>query len=176
MVLKKNEFDIFLKELQEPEQYPGFLLWQASNIWYRNMKNRLKKFGTTFTQFTILMSMIYLSKQNENINQKQIARHSKLDIMMTSDVLKTLESKKLVTRCPNPNDRRHNSMKITQEGINLVLNTFGHVNQADINFFKVLEDNVQSLTESLEKLIQANYDNIYIGTEKPLPGKQRALK
>lgn len=79
--------EAFLKELREPEKFPGFLLWQASNIWYRNMKNTLKKFGATFIQFTILMSLIYLSKQNLDINQKQIARHAKLDIMMTSDVL-----------------------------------------------------------------------------------------
>jgi DNA-binding MarR family transcriptional regulator len=163
-------------ELKEPEEFPGFLLWQASNIWYRNMKTTLKNFGTTFTQFSILMSLIYLSKQNLDINQKQIARHAKLDIMMTSDVLKTLESKKLVTRCQNPKDRRHNSMKITQEGINLVLKIFEHVNQADVNFFKVLENNIQSLTEPLEKLIRANYDNIYTGTEQPSPISQRDLK
>jgi DNA-binding MarR family transcriptional regulator len=122
------------------------------------------------------MSLIYLSKQNLDINQKQIARHAKLDIMMTSDVLKTLESKKLVNRCRNPKDRRHNSMKITQEGINLVLKIFEHVNQADVNFFKVLENNIQSLTEPLEKLIRANYDNIYTGTEQPSPISQRDLK
>ncbi|GEM_PF-443506 len=172
MLTKRDNIDTFIKELKEPEEFPGFLLWQASNIWYRNMKNTLKKFGTTFTQFTILMSLIYLSKQNLDINQKQIARHAKLDIMMTSDVLKTLVSKKLVTRCQNPNDRRHNSMKITQEGVNLIIKIFEHVNQADMNFFKVLEKNIESLTEPLEKLIRANYDNIYIGAEEPSSVRQ----
>ncbi len=165
MLTQTNKMDTFLKELKEPEEFPGFLLWQASNIWYRHMKNTLKKFNTTFTQFTILMSLVYLSKNNSDINQKKIARHAKLDIMMTSDVLKTLASKKLVTRCQNPNDRRHNSMKITQEGENLITMIFEHVYWADMNFFKVLENNIQSLTEPLEKLIRANYDNIYIGTE-----------
>jgi DNA-binding MarR family transcriptional regulator len=176
MLTKKNKLDTFLKELKEPEEIPGFLLWQASNIWYRNMKNTLKKFGTTFTQFTILVSLIYLSRKNQNINQKQIARHAKLDIMMTSDVLKTLESKKLVTRCQNPDDRRHNSMKITQEGVDLALKIFEHVNYADIKFFKVLDDKIHSLTEPLEKLIHANYDNIYIGTEQSSSIRQRGLK
>ena len=128
MLTNRNKLETFLMELKEPEEFPGFLLWQASNIWYRNMKTTLKNFGTTFTQFSILMSLIYLSKQNLDINQKQIARHAKLDIMMTSDVLKTLESKKLVTRCQNPKDRRHNSMKITQEGKNLIpRNVHSHV-------------------------------------------------
>lgn len=161
MLPKNKKLDIFLKKLKEPEGYPGFLLWQASNIWYRNTKNALKGFDTTFTQFTVLMSLIYLSRQNKNINQKQLARHAKLDVMMTADVLKTLESKKFVIRYQNPDDRRHNCLKITPKGINLILKTFEHVNQADIEFFKVLEDNMQSIVEPLEKLIQTNYDNIY---------------
>jgi DNA-binding MarR family transcriptional regulator len=165
MLPKKEKLDIFLKELKEPEGYPGFLLWQASNIWYRNARNALKRFGTTFTQFTILMSLIYLSRQYKNINQKQIARHAKLDAMMTSDVLKTLELKKLVTRGQNPDDKRHNSLKISPKGINLILKTFEHINHADIEFFKVLENNMQSIIEPLEKLIQANYDNIYKGSK-----------
>jgi len=161
MLPKNEKLDKFLNKLKEPEGYPGFLLWQASNIWYRNARNALKKFDTTFIQFTILMSLIYLSRQNNNINQKQLAHHAKLDVMMTADVLKTLESKKLVTRYQNPDDRRHNCLKITSKGINLILKTFGHVNRADIEFFKVLEDNMQSIIGPLEKLIQANYDKIY---------------
>jgi DNA-binding MarR family transcriptional regulator len=166
MVTKKEKVDTFIKELKEPENYPGFILWQASNIWYRNVKNELKSSGTTFTQFTILMSLIYLSRQNEHINQKQIAQHAKLDVMMTSDVLKTLELKKFVTRSQNQNDKRHKSLKITPKGIDLIIKIFGHVNQADIGFFKVLENNMQSLIDPLEKLIRANYDNIYINNEK----------
>ncbi len=156
-----KDLEAFITDLKEPEEYPGFLLWQASNLWYRNMKNTLKYFGTTFTQFTILTSLIYLSKNNESINQKQIALHAKIDIMMTSDVLKTLERKKLVVRYPNPKDRRHNLLKITQKGARLLMKIFAHVDQTDIKFFKTLGNDVSLFTAGLEKLIQANYDNIY---------------
>jgi DNA-binding MarR family transcriptional regulator len=166
MVTKRKKVETFIKELKEPENYPGFILWQASNIWYRNVKNELKSSGTTFTQFTILMSLIYLSRQNEHINQKQIAQHAKLDTMMTSDVLKTLESKKLVTRSQNQDDKRHKSLKITQKGIDLIFEIYEHVNQADISFFKVLENDMQELIDPLEKLIRTNYDKIYIDSEK----------
>jgi DNA-binding MarR family transcriptional regulator len=166
MVTKKEKVDTFIKELKEPENYPGFILWQASNIWCRNVKNELKGSGTTFTQFTILMSLIYLSRQNEHINQKQIAQHAKLDVMMTSDVLKTLESKKFVTRSQNPNDKRHKFLKITSKGIDLILKIFEHVNQADISFFKVIENDMQSLIDPLKKLIRTNYDKIYIDSDK----------
>lgn len=161
MSQKNNNLETFIRDLKEPEEYPGFLLWQASNLWYRNMKNTLKNFGTTFTQFTILTSLIYLSKNNESINQKQIALHAKIDIMMTSDVLKTLERKKLVVRYPNPKDRRHNLLKITQKGTGLLMEIFAHVDRTDIKFFKILGSDVSLFTAGLEKLIQSNYDKIY---------------
>jgi DNA-binding MarR family transcriptional regulator len=162
MLKKSPKLLTFLKKLKEPDQYPGFLLWQTSNIWYRNMNNTLKEFGITFTQFTILTSLIYLSKHKININQKQIAQHAKLDIMMTSDVLKKLEAKKLVIRFPNPKDRRHNSLKITPQGVKLLLKIFPCVYEADIKFFEVLGDNEKSLVTPLKELIRANYDSIYL--------------
>jgi DNA-binding MarR family transcriptional regulator len=161
MVKKTNKADIPSIELKEPEAYPGYLLWQASNIWNRNMKSFLKKFGTTHIQFVVLSSLLYLSKQNKSINQKQIAHQAKLDIMMTSDVLKTLEAKKLVIRVKNPKDRRHNSIKITRKGSRLVAKMIIQAELADAKFFQILENDIKSLTDPLEKLISANYDNIY---------------
>jgi DNA-binding MarR family transcriptional regulator len=162
MRTKIDKVEQFLKELKEPADYPGFLLLQASNIWYRNTNNILKKSGTTYAQFSILASLLYLSKGNEHINQKQIAQHAKIDVMMTSDVLKTLESKKLVIRYPNPEDKRHNSIKITQNGADLISKIFIQVENADINFFKILEDDIKPFTELLKKLIRANHDSIYV--------------
>jgi DNA-binding MarR family transcriptional regulator len=158
---KAEKIAQFIKEQKQPEYYPGYLLWQASNIWYRNIKNILKKSDATFTQFVILASLIHLSNNKDHINQKQIAKHAKLDIMMTSDVLKKLELKKLVIRYPNPKDKRHNSIKITPKGFNLIMKTFPQVNKADIKFFKILDDDVKSFTGKLEKLIRTNFDSIY---------------
>jgi DNA-binding MarR family transcriptional regulator len=161
-----NKMEHFLKKLREPTEYPGFLLLRASNIWYRYARNILKKSGTTYAQFSILASLMYLSKEKNHVNQKQIALHAKLDIMMTSDVLKTLESKKLVIRYPNPEDRRHNSIKITQKGAALLSKIFIQIYKADVNFFEVLGTDIKPFTELMERLIRANYDNIYIDTEK----------
>lgn len=161
-----NKMEQFLKELKEPTEYPGFLLLRASNIWYRYANNILKKSGTTYTQFSILASLIYLSKEKKHINQKQIAQHARLDIMMTSDVLRTLESKKLVIRYPNPEDRRHNSIKITPKGAALLSKVFIQINKADVKFFEILKEDIKPFTETMEKLIKANYDNIYTDSEK----------
>jgi DNA-binding MarR family transcriptional regulator len=158
---KENKLGLLLKELKEPEAYPGYLLWQASNIWNRNIKKYLKRFGTTHVQFVVLSSILYMSKHNENINQKQIARHSKLGIMMISDVLKVLESKKLIARLRNQKDKRHNTITVTKKGVNLVYKMFIQAELADAEFFKVFEGNIKSFADSLEKLITSNYDDIY---------------
>ena len=77
MTIKKKKLDIFIEELKKPEEYPGYLLWQTSNIWHRNMKNIIKKFGVTHTQFVILTSIIYLGKKNNNINRRPLSALAK---------------------------------------------------------------------------------------------------
>ena len=151
----------FLKELKEPELYPGFMLWQASNIWQRLMKSDLKEFNATYTQFIILTSIIYLSHLNKEINQKIIARHAKLDMMTVSDIMKVLVLKKLVIRTINKKDRRHNSLKITEKGTQLVYEIMYRVQLSDEQFFKVLGEDEKKFNELLTKLIRGNYDKIF---------------
>jgi MarR family transcriptional regulator, organic hydroperoxide resistance regulator len=165
MKKKSDSIKEFLEVLKEPEEYPGFMLWQASNIWQRIMKSDLKEFNATYTQWIILCSLIYLSKQYPDINQRLIARHAKLDIMTVSDVLKTLEIKKLIVRAVNLEDRRHNSLKITEKGARLVYLIFNKVLKSDGMFFKALGIDQEKFTELLSKLIRGNYDNIYNARE-----------
>lgn len=161
MKKKSDSIKEFLEVLKEPEEYPGFMLWQASNIWQRIMKSDLKEFNATYTQWIILCSLIYLSKQNQTINQRLIARHAKLDIMTVSDVLKTLETKKMIVRSVNPDDRRHNSLKITEKGVRMVHQIFNKVLKSDGLFFNALGMDQEKFTGLLSKLIRGNYDNIY---------------
>jgi MarR family transcriptional regulator, organic hydroperoxide resistance regulator len=161
MIKKVNNLETFLKELKEPDEYPAYLLWQASNISQRLIKNNIKKFNATYTQFIILTSILYLSKQNKQVNQRQIAEHVKLDIMTTSDAVRTLEVKKLLIRSPNPDDKRHNSLKVTKKGIELVFNIFYHVRICDTKFFKALDKEAKIFSQLLIKIIKGNYDNIY---------------
>jgi DNA-binding MarR family transcriptional regulator len=121
----------------------------------------MKQFNATYTQFIILTSILYLSKHNKQINQRQIARHVKLDIMTTSDAVRTLEAKKLLIRSPYPDDKRHNSLKVTKKGTELVFKIFYYVRKSDIQFFKALGKDAKIFSNMLIKLIKGNYDNIF---------------
>ena len=56
-----------------PSESNGFLLWKTTNLWQREIKKTLKEFDLTHTQFVILASSYWLSKQNKNITQVEIA-------------------------------------------------------------------------------------------------------
>jgi MarR family transcriptional regulator, organic hydroperoxide resistance regulator len=157
-IFNPNEF---LKVFKEPDEHPGFMLWQASNIWQRLMRNDLKEYNATYTQFIILCAILYLSKNCTEINQRLIAQHAKLDIMTVSDVLKTLESKKMVVRTINVKDRRHNFLKITGKGAKLVFDIFYKIEKSDKKFFSALKSKENEFNNLLIKLIQGNYDDIY---------------
>ncbi|MBN2041965.1 MAG: winged helix-turn-helix transcriptional regulator [Spirochaetes bacterium] len=155
----------FIKQLKEPEDQPAFMLWQASTIWMRLIRRDMKEFNATYTQFIILCSLIYLSKNNKHVNQRLIAQHSKLDVMTVSDVLKTLVSKKLVIRTVNEKDKRHNFLKITDKGTKLAQNIFCKVRETDQKFFGSLGDKENEFNNLLIKLTNANFDDLYNANE-----------
>ena len=77
----------------------GFLLWQVHNYWQREIKKALKPFDLTHTQFVILTSAYWLVlNEKKAITQVVIAKYAKTDIMMTSNILRTLERKKYIIR------------------------------------------------------------------------------
>ena len=53
--MKKSDF-IF----EKPEESTGFLLWQVTNLWQREIKKALEKYGLTHSQFVLIASMYWL--------------------------------------------------------------------------------------------------------------------
>jgi len=73
----------------------GFLLWKTHNYWQREIKKCLKPFDLTHTQFVILANAQWLILHQDIVTQIDIAKHAQVDIMMTSNVIRTLEKKAL---------------------------------------------------------------------------------
>ncbi|MFN8413402.1 MAG: MarR family transcriptional regulator [Anaerolineales bacterium] len=59
-----------------------------------------------------------------HLTQADLAAHAKMDIMMTSNVLRTLEGKGLVICSPYPTDTRAKSLSITAQDANLLFRQF----------------------------------------------------
>ena len=69
--------------------------------------------------------------------------------MMTSQVLRTLESKGLIERLAHPTDGRARTLALTSAGVSLVNRANAAVEHADRAYFAALGDDAPSFTNSL---------------------------
>ncbi len=143
-------------QFQSPDDSPGFLLWQVSNLWQRKMNAGLNQLGLTHVQFVLLAGIIWLSQAEETITQARLAAHAKTDIMMTSKVLRALEKRGLIKRETNSKDTRSKSLKITPEGYEITVSATQIVDAIDRNFFGILDNHIHEFNEHLVSIVNAN--------------------
>src|SRR5277367_4031622 len=96
-----------------PEQSPGFLLWQVSTQWRREIETVLATIGLTYQQFVLLASLGWATRNNADITQVKLARHCGTDVTMTSQVLRSLERKGYVKRLQRKDDARSKFSQVT---------------------------------------------------------------
>ena len=121
----------------EPSESPGFLLWRATLRWQRLMATTLRPIGLTHVQFVLLASLWWLTEiAGEAPSQRRLADHAGLDPMMTSQVLRTLEARGLVSRTAHPTDSRARQLAVTIAGSALAGRAIAAVEDADRAFFE----------------------------------------
>ena len=127
----------------------GFLLWKAHNFWQREIKKNLKEFDLTHTQFVVLANTYWLILQKEQITQIEIAQHAQIDVMMTSNVIRTLEKKEILSRTENTKDARAKWVTLTSKGETVLKKAVKKVEAFDFDFFSTLADASKFNTELL---------------------------
>ena len=143
-------------KFEKPDESPGFLLWQTMNLWQRKMRAALRESGLTHVQFVLLASTVWLNDHGIEATQVLIARFAHADVMMTSQVLRSLEEKGLILRLKNPGDTRAHLISPTEKGKELIGKTIRVVEDTDSAFFAILKNNLSEFTEMLMKLISSN--------------------
>lgn len=131
----------------------GFLMWQTHALWQRQVTAALRVHELTQVQFALLASTLWLSKFEPEITQIRIARHAKLDVMMTSQVLRSLEKRGLLTRQAHSSDTRAKTILLTDAGRALVLRAVPDVENVDEQFFSALGANRAAFNNQLQNLI-----------------------
>jgi len=116
------------------EDSSGYLLWQVTTLWQRKIKRQLDTIDLTHTQFVLLASLAWLSKNQEIVTQIEIANHSKTDRMMVSKVLRTLQEKGFIARKEHEIDTRAKAITLTETGGKILQRALILVEQVDINF------------------------------------------
>src|SRR6478736_8594694 len=105
--------------VESPDDSSGFLLWQVTNLWQREIKKALEKYGLTHSQFVLLASIYWLTLHKQEVTQIVLSSHTKIDPMTTSTVLRTLQQKGLILRQEHQTDTRAKTVGLTPEGIEI---------------------------------------------------------
>ena len=147
--MKKSDF-IF----EKPEESTGFLLWQVTNLWQREIKKALEKYGLTHSQFVLLASMHWLELDKQNSTQIVLSNHTKIDPMTTSTVLRKMQKKGLVLRKEHENDTRAKTVQLTTTGQETIKQAIQTVEQFDSSFFGKLTNETSEFNEKLMRLLE----------------------
>ena len=136
-----------------PEDSPGFLLWQTSVSWQRNIKEFLESYEISHSQFVIMAILLWFNGKQTDITQTDIINMSKLDKMTVSKSLKKLSIKELITRKENALDTRVKLVFLTKEGKLLIQKLVPAIEKIDEEFFGRLTDIEQkNLIDIMQKL------------------------
>ncbi|MEX2618408.1 MAG: MarR family transcriptional regulator [Alphaproteobacteria bacterium] len=131
----------------------GYLLWQAANYWQRRMREVLAPHGVTPAQFLLLCGLHELDDAaGTAVNQVALARHCGTDPMMTSQVLRILETAGLLRRSIDAQDRRAVAVAITASGASLVRRAMAGVRDADARFHAPLAAHGDAFGDALQML------------------------
>ena len=121
----------------DAQSSPGLALWRASSAWQKRIRTALAPHDLTHVQYVLLASLTWMDRA-EPVTQRDLARHAELDVMMTSQVLRTLEAKGHIRREPHPQDGRAVALQPTPRGIELANIATHDVESADTAYFAAL--------------------------------------
>lgn len=142
--------------VQTAEESSGFLLWQVTALWQRQLAAVLRPLALTQVQYALLASLLWLSRTEKTITQARLARHANLDPMMTSQVLRALERRKLLEREAHPGDTRAKALRLTKSGRALAWKAVPAVEEADRAFFGGLGGELGRFNRNLLSLIDSS--------------------
>ena len=134
-----------------PEESPGFLLWRVSTSWRRTIEEVLKSFDLTHPQFVVLATIGWLTKNDDKVSQADIARQAGLDPNTTSQIMRSLQTKKFIDRSRSI-DERSKYPTLTSTGAQTLIKALPAVEKADEKFFSVLNLKKSGLLNALQKL------------------------
>jgi DNA-binding MarR family transcriptional regulator len=136
-----------------PSASAGFLLWRVQNRWRAAMTEALAPLGLTHVQFALLASLMWLTEeQGIEATQNDIAAHSGSDVTMTSQVLRSLEARKLITRKASKEDKRARVVTILAGGRHLTMEGLAAVRKVDAAFFDAVLDDPAAFRAELKRL------------------------
>lgn len=144
MKAKDNTFSV-----EKAEDSTGFLFWQVTNLWQREIKKALEPYGLTHSQFVLMAGIHWLTLHNQEVTQIVLSAHTKIDPMTTSSVLRTLQEKGLLRRREHASDTRAKTAALTESGKKIIKKAVVTVEKFDTDFFLPAAHHTNTLNRHL---------------------------
>jgi DNA-binding MarR family transcriptional regulator len=130
----------------------GFMLWQIANGWQRTARAALSPVGLTYVQVVLLAGLADCIATGARVSQAALAQSLGADVMMTSQVLRALETAGLVRRDRDPADTRARTLALTEDGFRKLAAALPLLLEIDEAFFDSLGKKEGRFSKSLRKL------------------------
>lgn len=144
----------------QPEDSPGYLLWQVTMMWQREIRAAIESYNVSHAQFVIMATLLWFNSQKTDVTQILIVNHTKLDKMTVSKSLKGLALLGFVSRIENEIDTRAKNVTLTQKGKDILNLLIPLVENIDSKFFNIgSETEKNNFTHFLRKIITENNKN-----------------
>lgn len=140
--------------VEDADDSPGFLLWQVTNLWQREIKKALEKYELTHSQYVLMASIHWLSLSDQPVTQILLSSHTKIDPMTTSTVLRALQGRGLVERQEHATDTRAKIVVLSENGKKIVRQAVKAVEKFDGEFFSPLGDKTREFNRKLLLLLK----------------------
>jgi len=140
-----------------PEESTGFQLWQLTNLWQKRQRQALAPLSLTPVQFFLLAGVVWLTREGTPITQRQLARHVRTDVMMTSQVIRALQARKLIRRTDDPRDSRAYALLPSAAGRKLARAAAFAMKEANDDFFETVGGDGGRLRGMLAQLTAENW-------------------
>lgn len=139
---------------ERPEDSPGFLLWQTTMIWQRQIKKALEPYDISHAQFVIMACLMWFEAHGHETTQSVISNVTQLDKMTVSKSLKKLSLQGYVHRIEHASDTRAKSVTLTTGGKDLIRILVPLVESIDSSFFgQASQTEQQQLIQILGRLV-----------------------
>jgi DNA-binding MarR family transcriptional regulator len=121
----------------QPEASVGYMLWQVTHAWQRQLAHALAALDLTHLQFVLLAGIGWLTRNGALVTQVDLAEFCQIDVMQISQVVRKLEAKQLIQRATHPRDTRAKVLRLNPIGETKLQAALPLVEQLDAEFFSV---------------------------------------
>lgn len=107
----------------DPREHVGLLIKFLNGKITNKVNKNLVKFNLTCVQHEILC-FINKNEKERDVFQKDIERCLKLTNPTVTGIIKRLEEKQMIVRCPSSIDARYKCLHVTEKGKDLICKSF----------------------------------------------------